>query len=69
MNSKVHPTINWNRVICKTPGNYVAWPTIARRPNGELIISFSGDREAHRGPYGKNQIIRSHDSGETWSIP
>ena len=69
MNSKVHPTIHWNRVICKTPGNYIAWPTIARRPNGELLVSFSGDREAHRGPYGKNQIIRSHDSGESWSIP
>ena len=62
-------TVRWNRVICKQPGNYIGWPTVGRRPDGELLVVFSGDREAHRGPYGKNQMVRSTDAGETWSAP
>ena len=30
---------------------------------------FSGDREAHACPYGKIQLTRSRDDGETWSEP
>ena len=60
-------TILWSRVICKEPGNYVAWPTIAKR-NGELLVVFSGDRE-DVCPYGKTELIRSDDQGETWSEP
>ncbi len=69
VNQAPAPTLLWSRVICKQPGSYVGWPTIARRPDGELLVGFSGDREAHRGPYGKNQIVRSSDDGETWSPP
>lgn len=54
-------------VICKQPGRYVGWPTIARAAGGELIIAFSGDREAHVCPFGKTQIVRSRDGGKTWS--
>ena len=61
-------TIRWSRVICKEPGNYTAWPTIAKR-DGELLIVFSGDREEHVCPYGKTELIRSDDDGETWSAP
>lgn len=56
-------------VICKQPGRYIGWPTIARRPGGELIVAFSGDREAHVCPFGKTQIVRSADGGNTWSPP
>lgn len=59
--------IHWSRVICKQPGNYLAWPTIGRKADGELMVVFSGDRETHVCPYGKNQVIRSRDGGETWS--
>ncbi len=59
--------ILWNKVIHKQPGNYLGWPTIARKVDGELLVVFSGDREAHRCPYGKNQMIRSRDEGQTWS--
>ena len=59
--------VHWSRVICKQPGNYLAWPTIGRTADGELLVVFSGDREAHVCPYGKNQVIRSRDGGETWS--
>jgi len=56
-------------VICREPGRYIGWPTIARRGNGELLIAFSGDREAHVCPFGKTQIVRSTDGGATWSEP
>ena len=47
--------IHENKVICKEPGNYLAWPTIGRKTDGELLVVFSGDREAHRCPYGKTK--------------
>jgi len=56
-------------VICKEPGRYIGWPTIARTAEGELLIVFSGDREAHVCPFGKTQLVRSKDGGNTWSPP
>jgi len=61
--------VRWSKVICKQPGNYIGWPTVGRTADGDLLVAFSGDREAHRGPYGKNQIVRSGDAGDTWSDP
>ena len=69
MTISVRPTISWSKVICKEPGDYIGWPTIARKADGELLTVFSGDRETHFCPYGKNQMVRSHDGGETWSAP
>lgn len=54
-------------VICKQPGRYIGWPTIARTSKGELIATFSGDRDAHVCPWGKTQMVRSLDQGKTWS--
>ncbi len=62
-------TIHWNKVICKEPGIYLGWPTIAQLPSDELIVVFSGGREEHVCPYGKTELVRSTDSGETWSPP
>jgi len=56
-------------VICREPGRYIGWPTIARAAEGELLIVFSGDREAHVCPFGKTQLVRSRDGGKTWSEP
>jgi len=56
-------------VLCKQPGRYIGWPTIARRRDGELIAVFSGDRDAHVCPFGKTQMIRSRDGGKTWTGP
>ncbi len=61
--------IHWSRPICKEPGNYVAWPTIVRTADGELLVVFSGDRDEHVCPYGKTELIRSSDAGETWTAP
>lgn len=64
-----HAEIVWTKTICKQPGRYMGWPTICRRKNGEVIVAFSGDRDAHVSVSGKVQAIRSKDGGETWSEP
>ena len=58
-----------HQVICKEPGRYLGWPTIGRKADGELLVVFSGDRDEHVCPYGKTQLIRSTDDGQTWSEP
>ena len=57
------------RVICKQPGKYIGWPSITQTRSGELLVVFSGDREAHVCPFGITQMIRSSDLGQTWTDP
>lgn len=57
--------ILWTHPIYKT--RYVGWPTVCRRKNGEVLVAFSGNREGHVCPYGRSELIRSADNGETWS--
>lgn len=54
-------------VLCKQMDRYIGWPTVTRTTRGELIVTFSGDRDAHVCPWGKTQMIRSPDEGRTWS--
>jgi len=54
------------QVLCKQPGRYMAWPSIAAAPNGDLLVVFSGDRDAHVSNDGNVQMIRSRDYGLTW---
>ena len=54
-------------VICKQPGRYIGWPTIVRTSQGELMVTFSGDRYAQFCPVGSTQRVRSRDNGKTWS--
>ncbi|MGC9318924.1 MAG: sialidase family protein [Armatimonadota bacterium] len=54
-------------VICRQPGRYIGWPTIAKAADGELFVVFSGDRTAHVDPFGKTCFMRSSDHGVTWS--
>jgi len=61
--------IEWVREICRETNRQIGWPTVCRRRNGELLAVFSGDRNSHVCPYGKVQLVRSHDNGETWSAP
>ena len=61
--------ILWTRAICCEKGRYIGWPTVCRLKNGDVIAVFSGDREAHVCPFGKVQLVRSADDGETWSAP
>lgn len=56
-----------SRVICRQPGRYIGWPTVAKAPDGELFVVFSGDRDAHVDPFGKTCFMRSTDHGVSWS--
>lgn len=56
-------------VVSNQPGHYNAWPTMIRRKPGELLVSYSGGREAHVCPFGRVEMIRSTDGGRTWSWP
>ena len=40
-----------------------------RRRNGDLLLVYSGGREAHVCPFGRVELMGSHDGGETWSWP
>lgn len=62
-------TVISTRVICEQPGRYIGWPTIARMRSGELLVVFSGDRDAHVCPWGKTYLVRSQDAGATWTAP
>ena len=48
---------------------YHGWPTLARRRNGELLVVWSGGREAHVCPFGRVELMRSDDDGRTWGTP
>ena len=48
---------------------YSGWPTVARRRNGDLLLVWSGDREAHVCPFGRVLLSVSRDEGETWTAP
>ncbi len=57
------------RTISKTPQYYCGWPTLARRASGQLIVVWSGGREQHVCPFGRVEMMRSDDDGETWTWP
>jgi len=62
---KVHET----KVISHQPEYYHGWPTVCRRKNGDLLLSYSGGREAHVCPFGRVELMVSHDNGATWGWP
>jgi len=53
--------------ISRQPEYYHGWPTLAARRNGELLVAYSGGREAHVCPFGRVELTRSRDEGRTWS--
>ncbi len=57
------------KVVSHLPGLYHGWPTLARRRNGELLLVCSGGREEHVCPFGRTDLMRSGDGGESWSFP
>jgi len=59
----------WTRTICAEEGRYIGWPTVCRLKNGDVLAVFSGDRGHHICPWGKVQMVRSRDDGETWGPP
>jgi hypothetical protein len=61
--------IDETRVVSHLKHRYHGWPTLARRANGELLLVCSGGRETHVCPFGRVELMRSHDGGMTWSWP
>jgi len=57
------------KVIGHQPQYYCGWATIARRRNGDLLVSWSGGREGHVCPFGRVEMMVSHDNGATWCWP
>ncbi len=57
------------KLISWKPPLYHGWPTLARRKNGELLLVWSGGREAHVCPFGRLELMRSQDNGVTWRWP
>ena len=57
------------KVISQQPEFYHGWPTVARRKNGELWLSWSGGRESHVCPFGQVHAMTSRDDGATWTWP
>lgn len=57
------------KVISQQPEFYHGWPTVARRKNGELWVTWSGGRESHVDPFGQVHAMTSRDDGATWSFP
>jgi len=57
------------RVVSQLEEKYHGWPTLARRKNGELLLVCSGGRERHVCPFGRVELMRSQDDGQSWSWP
>ena len=61
--------IHETKVISHQPQYYHGWPTLARRQSGELLLVYSGGRRGHICPFGRVELMRSHDDGKTWGWP
>ncbi|MCH2127367.1 MAG: glycoside hydrolase [Pirellulaceae bacterium] len=57
------------RVISLEPHHYHGWPTMTRARSGELLLVCSGGRESHVCPFGRVELMRSHNHGMTWTLP
>jgi hypothetical protein len=57
------------RVISRQPDLYHGWPTVTRRRSGQLVLVWSGGREAHVCPFGRVELMTSDDEGRTWTWP
>ena len=56
--------------IARHPGIYYGWPTVGiNHDTAELFVVASGGREAHVCPFGRVDMFRSKDLGETWTWP
>ena len=65
----LRPEIKSTQVISHQPNLYHGWPTLTRRRNGELLLVYSGGREAHVCPFGRVELMRSQDDGQMWTWP
>jgi sialidase-1 len=57
------------KVISQNAALYNGWPTVCRRANGQLLVTCSGGRESHVCPFGRLEMMTSHDEGQSWTYP
>jgi hypothetical protein len=57
------------RTISLQPEFYHGWPTLIRSKTGDLLLVYSGGRDAHVCPFGRVDLMRSRDGGKSWSWP
>ena len=57
------------KIISRQDEIYHGWPTLTKLKSGELMLVWSGGREAHVCPFGRVDSMRSGDMGKTWSWP
>src|SRR5690606_30154985 len=58
------------KTISPDPGRYFSgWPTVALLRNGNLVVAYSGSRDAHACPFGQLELMFSLNQGATWSSP
>ena len=57
------------RTITHQPDLYHGWPTLTRLRDDDLVVVWSGGRESHVCPFGRVEMMRSHNDGQTWSWP
>ncbi len=67
--SPPRPAVKDVRTISLEPAYYHGWPTVALRRNGDLVVTCSGGREGHICPFGRVEMMVSHDRGTTWQWP
>jgi hypothetical protein len=68
-NPAVGAEILERKVISQRDDLYHGWPTVARRRNGQLLLVCSGGRALHVCPFGRVELMRSDDDGQTWGWP
>lgn len=57
------------KTISRLAHRYHGWPTVARRKNGQLVLAYSGGREAHVCPFGRVEMMTSDNDGQWWTYP
>lgn len=57
------------KTISPQENYYHGWPTLTRTRKGELVVVWSGRREAHVCPFGTVEMMTSRDEGKTWTFP
>jgi sialidase-1 len=63
-----HADIIRHLTVYASPGEYCAWPSIARTREGDILVFFARSEE-HLGPDAAILIARSTDNGASWSAP
>ena len=57
------------KTISHLEHRYHGWSTLARRKNGQLVLSYSGGRQSHVCPFGRVELMTSDDNGTHWTWP